>query len=126
MLTLEIEFLTGVCFAAQSQSSPSPDWPPQPDRIFSALVAAWGARGEQLAERDALEWLEQQPAPWLEASEASIRYIGTSFVPPNDASGGSVDTLPLLRGKQPRMFPAAIPDHPAMRLHWAEDRKSVV
>ena len=121
MLTLEIEFLTGVCFAAQSQSSPSPDWPPQPDRIFSALVAAWGARGEQLAERDALEWLEQQPAPWLEASEASIRYIGTSFVPPNDASGGSVDTLPLLRGKQPRMFPAAIPDHPAMRLHWADN-----
>ncbi len=120
MLILEIEFLAGVSYAAQSQSSPRPDWPPQPDRIFSALVSAWGSRGDNPDEREALEWLEQQPVPWIEASEANVRFVGTSFVPPNDARGASIDTLPGMRGKQPRMFPAAIPDHPAIRLHWAE------
>lgn len=38
-LVLEIEFLAGVSFAAVGPESPVPDWPPQPDRIFSALVA---------------------------------------------------------------------------------------
>ena len=62
-LILEIEHLLGVAFAAHSQASDVPDWPPQPDRVFSALVAAWGARGERTEERRALEWLEGQPAP---------------------------------------------------------------
>lgn len=119
MLTLEIEFLAGVCFAAKSQSSVEADWPPQPDRIFSALVAAWGARGELSTERAALEWLESQPAPTIEASEADQRRVGISFVPPNDAGGGRLDTLPEHRGRQPRMFPAAVPAQSLMRLQWA-------
>ena len=45
-LILEIEHLLGVAFAAQSAASSAPDWPPQPDRVFSALVATWGARGD--------------------------------------------------------------------------------
>jgi len=120
MLILEIEFLAGVCYAAQSQSSPYPDWPPQPDRVFSALVSAWGSRGEDPEERKALEWLEQQPVPWLEASDANPRFVGTSFVPPNDAGRASLETLPAQRGRQPRFFPAAVPDQPIMRLHWTE------
>ena len=42
-LVLEIEFLAGVCFAAIGPDSEVPDWPPQPDRIFSAFVATWAA-----------------------------------------------------------------------------------
>ena len=62
-LVLEIEFLTGAYRAAHSPASNTPDWPPQPDRVFSGLVAAWAARGEQSIERLALEWLEAQSAP---------------------------------------------------------------
>ena len=62
-LVLEIEHLLGVAFAAQTPASTAPDWPPQPDRVFSALVAAWGAHGEPQEERRALEWLEAQPVP---------------------------------------------------------------
>jgi CRISPR-associated protein Csb2 len=83
-LILEIEHLLGVAFAARDQSSEAPDWPPQPDRVFSALVAAWGARGEQDGERHALEWLEAQQAPLVLASAAEPRTAHTAYVPPND------------------------------------------
>ncbi len=36
-LVCEIEFLTGVCRAAVEPGRRSPDWPPQPDRLFSAF-----------------------------------------------------------------------------------------
>src|SRR5437660_4589687 len=111
MLSLEIEYLTGVCFAAQSQSSDQPDWPPQPDRVFSALVAAWGTRGEPADEKAALEWLEQQAPPAIEASSIDARRVGISFVPPNDPSG-KPEVMMDRRRRQARMFPAAIPHQP--------------
>ena len=70
-LILEVEYLLGVSFAAISPDSEAPDWPPQPDRIFSALVASWAARGEREEERRALEWLEMLSVPRLFASEAN-------------------------------------------------------
>jgi CRISPR-associated protein Csb2 len=119
MLTLEIEFLTSVCFAARPQGNPTeePDWPPQPDRVFSALVAAWGVRGELTTEKAALEWLEQQPPPAVQSTEYHPRRVGISFVPPNDAKGNA-QVLPEHRRRQPRLFPAAIPDRPILRLVW--------
>lgn len=86
MLVLEIEWLTGVCRAARNPSSPAPDWPVQPDRIFSALVASWGERGCDSSERDALAWLERQARFEVFAAAAKPRTTVTSFVPPNDAS----------------------------------------
>lgn len=112
-LVLEIEYLTGVVSAAQGPESDVPDWPPQPDRIFSALVATWGARGEQANEAKALRWLEQQSVPLLFASEAEPRTAPISFVPPNDKA-----VLPQLRGRQPRRFPVTRPDDPIVRLLW--------
>ena len=44
MLALEIEWLTGVCVAVRTPADDAPEWPVQPDRVFSALVATWGAR----------------------------------------------------------------------------------
>ena len=67
MLILDIEWLLGVCFAARSPADATPDWPPQPDRIFSALVASWGARGSRADERAALAWLECQAPPDIAA-----------------------------------------------------------
>lgn len=114
-LVLEIEYLTGVAFAAHGPDSDASDWPPQPDRIFSALVATWGARGEQDSEATALKWLEQQPVPRIAASQAEPRTAPASFVPPNDKA-----VLPHLRGRQPRRFPASVPDDPVVFLYWED------
>lgn len=83
-LVLEIEFLTGVYRGTRSPSSEVPDWPPQVDRVFSALVCAWAVRGEIGDERRALEWLEQQPTPTIHASEFEPRVTPACYVPPND------------------------------------------
>src|SRR5438477_10813932 len=122
-LVLEIEHLLGVSFAAQSQASSVPDWPPRPDRLFSALVAAWGARGERPDERRALEWLEAQPSPELAASGGVARTPGTVFVPPNDPQTGRVgntSVMPAFRRRQPRRFPAFRPDDPIVQLVWRD------
>lgn len=117
-LVLEIEHLLGVAFAAPGPESAEPDWPPQPDRVFSALVAAWAARGERGNEREALEWLERQEAPLIQASSATARPAPASFVPPNDKL--QVTANPFWRTRQPRRFPAALPYDPIVRLVWTE------
>jgi CRISPR-associated protein Csb2 len=117
-LVLEIEHLLGVAFAAQGPDSADPDWPPQPDRVFSALVAAWAARGGRPDERAALEWLERQGVPEIAASPAHHRPAPISFVPPNDKL--TTKPNPHWRMRQPRRFPAALPLNPTMRLVWPE------
>lgn len=107
-LVLEIEFLTGVCRAAREPGDDAPDWPPQPDRVFSALVSAWAARGERPEERAALEWLEAQPPPSVHAGDHTSRTTPDVFVPPNDFQTPSNDLDRqkwyrdfLARGKRP-------------------------
>jgi CRISPR-associated protein Csb2 len=122
-LVLEVEYLLGVAFAARSQWSEIPDWPPQPDRVFSALVAAWGARGETFEERQALEWLEAQGAPEVAAGGGFARTAATVFVPPNDPETKRIadrGVLPALRSRQPRRFPAYRPECPVVRFVWRE------
>jgi len=122
MLVLEIEWLTGVARLASDPSDPEPDWPPQPDRIFSALVASWGALGEPVEGRAALEWLEQQAPPrlWC-AAPVSTRAAVDVYVPVNDPK--NIDLLPTRRSRQKRAFQdcvlAADPFH--QRLVWAAD-----
>ncbi len=112
MLSLEIEYLTGVSFASLSRTRPAPDFPPQPERVFSALVASWGARGQRSDERAALEWLEAQPAPEIWHGDFWRRSRATVFVPPNDdrIRGENPTTirrvLPAYRSRQARAFPA--------------------
>lgn len=124
-LVLEIEFLTGVCRAAHGPGRAAPDWPPQPDRVFSALVSAWGVRGELPAERAALEWLEGQPPPVIRASGHCPRTAPEVFVPPNDARASNamhtyLKVLPDRRPRQPRRFPATRPDDPNVELVWPD------
>ena len=128
-LILDIEFLTGVCRAARGPGETGPDWPPQPDRVFSALVAAWAGRGEAADERAALEWLEQQPVPAVHAGEATERGAPDVFVPPNDARASTataayLQVLPERRRRQPRRFPVARPDEAHMALAWADEPNS--
>lgn len=125
-LVLEIEFLTGVCRSAREPGDDAPDWPPQPDRVFSALVSAWAARGERSDERAALEWLEAQPTPDIHASDHSSRTTPDVFVPPNDPRASTapktyLKVMPDRRPRQPRRFPAARPDDPVMALVWPKE-----
>lgn len=121
-LVLELEYLSGVSFAAIGPDSPVPDWPPQPDRIFSALVATWAARGQQKSEAEALEWLEDQSPPRVIAPSAHARTSATVFVPPNDPRSGKLKNaqgvFPPMRSRQPRRFPAARPAEPITRFAW--------
>lgn len=121
-LVLEVEFLSGVSFAAIAPDNEAPEWPPQPDRIFSALVATWAARGQQDDEAAALVWLEGAPSPRLAASEAAARSGALVYVPPNDPRSDkgkhARGVVPAFRGRQPRCFPAARPDNPTVRLLW--------
>ena len=124
-LVLEIEFLTGACRAAQGPASDAPDWPPQPDRVFSALVCAWAVRGGRRDERQALEWLEAQPPPTVHASGHAARTAPDVFVPPNDLKFSKtaktyIKVMPDARPRQPRRFPVARPDDPVMAIVWPE------
>lgn len=120
-LVLEIEYLTGMCFASVGPDSDAPDWPPQPDRVFSALVSTWAARGKSEPEERALKWLESQPVPTILASDATPRKAPISFVPPNDPKtgrSGDRSVMPAFRRRQPRRFPAARPHDPVVRMVW--------
>jgi CRISPR-associated protein Csb2 len=118
-LAIEVEYLTGVARAANDRGDAA-DWPPQPDRLFSALVATWAARGEREEERAALEWLEVQPAPVIQASAAFPRDAAKVFVPPNDDGRGSITILPEHRRRQERRFAACSPEDPVVRWVWPE------
>jgi CRISPR-associated protein Csb2 len=124
MVVLEIEYLSGVSFAAIGPESKMPDWPPQPDRVFSALVASWAARGKSHEERQALEWLERLAPPQILASRAEPRTSATVFVPPNDPRSDkqkhAAGVLPSSRRRQPRNFPATRPYCRTVQLVWNE------
>jgi len=117
MWAIGVRFLTGVCVATDAGDREQGEWPPHPARLFMALAAAYFETGEEPSERAALEWLEQQPPPDLRASEADARKVVTAFVPVNDARGQ--DTLPSLRSRQPRTFPAVIPRNDTLYYIWS-------
>jgi CRISPR-associated protein Csb2 len=120
MLAIEIEYLTGVARAA-SDGGDMVDWPPQPDRLFSALVASWAARGSDTEERAALEWLERQPSAVVQASPAEPRMVAKAFTPPNDDAATSVTILPARRRRQERRFPACVPHAPIVHIAWPSE-----
>ena len=87
MFALEMTLLTGRYVATAYNNRGSAEWPPHPARLFSAMVATHHAEGcPDSEERAALEWLEQQGAPAIAATEASARDVVTVFVPVNDAT----------------------------------------
>lgn len=123
-LVLEVEYLSGVVFAAVTPDSTAPDWPPQPDRVFSALVATWGLADRSPQGAEALEWLERLPPPRMQATDAAWRTAATHWVPPNDPSverqKNAKGVLPAMRARQPRRFPAAVPESRVVRFIWAD------
>jgi CRISPR-associated protein Csb2 len=122
MLALKIELLTGVYRASLPDNSRS-EWPPHPERVFSALVQAWGDGGCDARERAALEWLENLPAPLIEADgpdRCGERWTPSVFVPPNDSPRAKekITLLPERRRRQSRDFRVAVPAEPIIQLIW--------
>jgi CRISPR-associated protein Csb2 len=81
------------------------------------------------AARPALEWLEEQVPPVIQAPTADTRPASTSYVPPADHNTQpKVVEHPVYRARKPREFPVAYPlGKPIVRYGWkAEPPKSIV
>jgi CRISPR-associated protein Csb2 len=130
MFALGLELLMGRAVITRIDNREEPEWPPHPDRVFMALVAAWAESGEGADHLAALEWLEKQDPPALSVPEASsVRQPFTSYVPVNDDASpiskkgpfGAMGSIPIGRNRQPRGFPAVIPESPTFFLVWDVD-----
>lgn len=89
MLAIEVAFLAGRYVATAYNAWTESEWPPHPARLFSVLAATHfapdaGTMPNQSGERAVLEWLEQQGAPMIVASDATARDVVTVFVPGNN------------------------------------------
>jgi CRISPR-associated protein Csb2 len=151
MLALKIEYLTGVCVATKHDDPTrfAPEWPPHPDRLYSALVAAAAtlpdATGDDLPERavQALRWLAQESwangqviAPELHAPEGRRRLAPEVHMPSNphedEVFSKQADKpkipatlktlLPVHRKKAALCIPAVVPDQPAVYFVWRDAR----
>ncbi len=119
MLAIEVEYLLGRSFASDFRDQDAPEWPPHPERLFSALVAAYHDTFGTEPERVALEWFQRLDPPELAAGDAGSGNTVVNFVPTNYA-GKSGSTHPEQRGKQPRTFPAQGPSSPLVHFVWRD------
>lgn len=129
MFALAWEYLAGVAVATDPTNRQQPEWPPHPDRVFQALVAAWGESGNSHPHAEALRWLEQQPPPDFCASdmEAVARTTVKTYVPVNDLEGSSrmkqygdalLGLLPEFRPRKDRFFPTTVVGGAMFGLAW--------
>ena len=133
MLVLRVEYLVGVCMATRHDdpTRSTAEWPPHPDRLFSALVAAAdpepsGARPDSA--KQALEWLAKQGAPLIHASRAHPRTAPAVPMPSNPhekeiwsapkRNPRSVNMLPVYRTKALLPIPAVVPEDPLVYFVW--------
>ena len=124
MFSISVDFLTRVAVSTAAGSLAKPEWPPHPERLFRAFVAAWGDGGEDAQERLALEWFERCAPPVIEVPVATERAGHEStYVPVNDSSvsgrvgaqipaafkrESSLAVLPAQRTRQVRSFPSVV------------------
>jgi CRISPR-associated protein Csb2 len=110
MLAFRINYLRGVVQAADVSAGQKKDvveWPPHPDRLFSALVQAWGDLGEPEDARQALYLLEKEGPPWIQAGDLLSVSALPRYVPVNDSlkGGSQIQGTGLCRDRKARLFP---------------------
>lgn len=133
MFAIAWQYLTGRAVATDPTDRQAAEWPPHPDRVFQALVAAWGGSGSMETHRQALEWLAHQGAPHLAAPLASESaddagvWSGASpkmYVAVNDIEGPlrgeyrDDALLPAHRTRKERYFPATVIGDHHCALMW--------
>ena len=112
MLSIDIEYLSGVCYASELHDDGVAEWPPSPDRLFSALVDAMSSRSDGRG-GDALRWLESQDPPEVACPPHGRRDACLFWVPVQDKrdKGRYLNDrgpgLPAVTRK-PRRFPAVV------------------
>lgn len=129
MLTLGIGYLQGVAVGSHGEHG-RVEWPPHPARVFMAMVAAHYQTGAKAAEREALEWLEKQPAPEIHAPEAEPCRVVTQYVPVNprlEDENKNIEKLGPIqsiegvkRTRQARVFARASLASDTVMLHWPD------
>lgn len=128
MFVIGVRYLNNWAMATHPADYREPEWPPHPDRVFMALVAAHFESSSDSTQREAIQWLERQGPPELLVTPANHRSTVTTFVPVNDRGdpvkkgralmpGGS---MPIGRDRQARQFPVAIPHDPTIYLVWRD------
>ena len=132
MLAIAWQYLTGRSVATDPTDRQTAEWPPHPDRLFQALMAAWGGTGSSDSQRMALAWLASQGAPKVAAplmDEAEGVWPGAApktYVPVNDVEGpkrGEYPDLALLpahRTRKERYFPASVIGDRICALIWSD------
>ncbi|TWT74823.1 type I-G CRISPR-associated protein Csb2 [Allorhodopirellula solitaria] len=135
MLIIEVDYLTGRAVASDRQSRTQAEWPPHPQRLFSAMVAAMYECDLGDEARDALLWLEQLQPPELLLSEYAERACLETYVPVNDNNSqivlnrkkrtlkfmSSIDSgIALGRDRKERFFPTIIPFDPIVQFVWKD------
>ncbi len=126
MFSIGMRFLTGRYYAQDPRyPGVQPEWPPHPDRLYSALVAAAFGRHVELPqdERDALLWLERlAPPEWsgvLDVGEG--RVMAPVYVPTNAIDlpttntkrfSSNLKSLPEFRERHPRGFASVAVENP--------------
>jgi CRISPR-associated protein Csb2 len=116
MFALEVEYLLGRAFSSKFGDESEPEWPPAPERLFSAMAAAYFENGAGTDEREALEWLERCGPPRIRAGEPGEPMKVQAFVPTNYVG----DRVPALRDKRPRFFPVQGPSDAKVSFVWPE------
>jgi len=114
MFALAVRYLTGRAVATQVTKREAAEWPPHPGRMFMALVAAWGLRGRNGREKNALAWLETLPPPALRASGFGKAEGNGQFLRPGQRWKKA--TRCAAQGRTP--FPSVVPDEDTVYFIW--------
>lgn len=141
---IEVNFLTGRYVATVHNDRKQAEWPPHTSRLFSAMVSAWAEDGQDVTEREALEWLELQEPPNISASDTACRNTVLCYVPVNDTTiiGDSNESeenaiktaqktgqtspeeawklFPEKRKKQERFYPSVTPYDARVTYVWSK------
>jgi CRISPR-associated protein Csb2 len=129
VLAIAWQYLTGRAVATDPNDREQAEWPPHPDRVFQALVAAWGEGDAAEAPRAALDWLSRQGAPSISVPpEACPGSVVKVFVPVNDIEGAKrgeygdkhLALLPGNRTRKERFFPATNVGSGTCALIWPD------
>lgn len=116
MFGFRVHYLTGAVVASDvttGNEKSRVEWPPHPDRLFCALVQAWGDLSEPEDGRAALKWLERRGAPRVRATQLhDARKCLKRYVPAND------DKAILGRTRSERRIPTASVGDSPVEVFW--------